>query len=585
MSKINFNTENPEIEITRAIGKKSEGKITLNTEGGSIEIDLGFASVGATTDYGGAISVGLLGQEITWGREGGTIHIGIGGFAVDVEARDCIVTEVKSIFGIIVAQRSYPDPGCKPPPETPGDEPIKQPDPSDFEPIIPKGLDTDALVYVLIKAQRSGYGYNLSNAYKQKDGPVNLRSDFKIESEITASDIPKIVPIRSPSSLPFKVSGKLKLQTVGYERPNGTGPQYPFSRVLNATFGNTPPTSANNLWYQPNVTFFVLRVSGLNRVEEDRFTVSPHTTIPTLPYEPVPVIAYGPARRIRDWITGFNIAGKGVLKNFDDWQFVFNYQQLTVVQIIPVGEQAPSKPFLPTGNKPPMNNCCEEVLDMLEDIKEPYAVDRILKDKFPISNIFMAPGCDPASQTIAKNFYEILQCLFRTLAHGLIFEPSVNIKDADAAKAGDQEFKAKYLNATGWASAVAEALLEVKDDGNVSTNMDIRNAFAVTQTMVGLSDAIYRLNALIDSIGVEVIPRIETVDTPYNLQIQIGKGFGEGNERQIDLNQDEATEKLLPELLKVKTNKIKTVETHPRSRSIKDILESIESNLPTINNG
>lgn len=52
---------------------------------------------------------------MTWGREGGTIHLGVGGFEVDVEARDCIVTETKSIFGQVVAQRSYPDPGCKSP--------------------------------------------------------------------------------------------------------------------------------------------------------------------------------------------------------------------------------------------------------------------------------------------------------------------------------------------------------------------------------------------------------------------------------------------------------------------------------------
>jgi hypothetical protein len=165
----------------------------------------------------------------------------------------------------------------------------------------------------------------------------------------------------------------------------------------------------------------------------------------------------------------------------------------------------------------------------------------------------------------------------------MIFEPRVDIKDADAAKAGDQEFKAKYLSATGWASAVAEALLEVKDDGNISTNMDVRNSFAVTQTMVGLADAHYKLDAIIDCLGVEVIPKLQTVETPYNLQIQIGKGFGGNNERQIDLNTDEATEKILPVLLQTKKNKIKTIDIHPRSRSLLEVLENIEANMPGIN--
>lgn len=61
--------------------------------------------------------------------------------------------------------------------------------------------------------------------------------------------------------------------------------------------------------------------------------------------------------------------------------------------------------------------------------------------------------------------------------------------------------------------------------------------------------------------------------------IQIGKGFGADNERKLDLNQDEATEALLPQLLQTKKNKIKTVGIHPRSRTLHDILENIEANI------
>ncbi|MEG4863654.1 MULTISPECIES: hypothetical protein [unclassified Microcoleus] len=542
MSKINFNTENPEIEITRAIGKKSEGKITLNTEGGSIEVDLGFASVGATTDYGGAISVGLLGQEIVWGREGGTIHIGIGGFAVDVEARDCIVTETKSIFGQIVAQRSYPDPGCKlPDPPTPTPTPTPTPGPDG-------GIDlpnTEDIGWVIFNMRELYY-----LPYARIPGYDN--TTIRTASNIKEKD-------RTASSLPFKlVSTKNRYNALDYTIEQGTAIHTLQTYTTTGTFGNMSISACQKY---PPYTYGFDFVAAF----------------------------YGKVGTIKQFIelnkqnTDAAIADR-LTNSIHTSRSFFFYIPTLFIPLTPSKPTAP-KPFLPTGNKPPMKDCCEDVLDMLEDIKEAYAVDRILKDKFPVSNVFMAPGCDPASQTIAKNFYEILQCLFRTLAHGMIFEPRVSIKDGDAAKAGDQPVETKYLNATGWASAIAEALLEVKDDGNVSTNMDIRNAFAVTQTMVGLSDAIYRLNALLDSIGVELIPVVETVDTPYNLQIQIGKGFGEGNERQIDLNTDEATEKLLPELLKVKTNKIKTVETHPRSRSIKDILESIESNLPTINNG
>jgi hypothetical protein len=143
----------------------------------------------------------------------------------------------------------------------------------------------------------------------------------------------------------------------------------------------------------------------------------------------------------------------------------------------------------------------------------------------------MAPECDPESVTEAVSYYEIFQCAFRMMAHGMIFEPRVTIKDADAAKAGDQEFKSRYLNATGWASAVSEALMEVKDDGNVSTNMDIRNGFAVTQMMVGLADALYKLDTVLDCFGIKLQHEEQTVETPYNLMLSIGKGFGENNKR------------------------------------------------------
>lgn len=564
MSKINFNTENPEIEITRAIGKKSDGKITLNTEGGSIEIDLGFASLGATTDYGGAVSVGLLGQEITWGREGGTIHIGIGGFAVDVEARDCIVTEVKSIFGIIVAQRSYPDPGCGPP------EPFVPPEP--IMPDLPPGSDgTEKLnflefAWVCLNCQSNWTSYEISGNGTQ----TNKAGTEETKSRVKAG---------SPGLTP-----ELALDVKNHFE---TTSRYTFERVHGD--GNNNLTGSAVVTYKGIVANRIRGTADLSFWNFQNIDAVTILTPPNYSYNISgpgisPFVLYG---------TGVNIAAFIKSKNSSPEHNVneHHFAGGTIathrysVGVIVKQKQPVTAPLLPTGNKPPMQNCCEDILDMLEDIKEAYAVDRLLKDGFPVSNTFMAPQCVPGTVTKAKNMYEIIQCVIRMMAHGMIFEPGVNVKDADAAKAGDQEFKAKYLNATGWASAVAEALLEVKDDGNVSTNMDIRNSFAVTQTMVGLADAIYKLGALIDMMGVEVIPKVRTVETPFNLQIQIGKGFGDNNERQIDLKTDEATEALLPELLKVKTNKIKTVDIHPRSRSLKEILESIEANLPINNNG
>lgn len=535
MTKISFNPEEQEIQVTRSIGKGGDGKITINREGGgAIEINLGVASAGLTTDYGGGISLAIAGQEVTWGREGGTIHIGIGGFEVDVEARDCIVTEIKSIAGIVVAQRTYPDPGCK------------LPDP-------PKPPKAEINV--------PGISGTLPGAVFDERGNKYLLAGYY-------SDPPRKF---------YGTDVLAKKITVTYDAAKA---------ALDGTYDESYEDSFADRRYGPNTWEKVLKEFS------SVFSFGGwHTEF----------VSYRGADLPQPGDTGVDRQGAVTITQKYNYyyyssighdSYVFTSGGFNLSWAIgnvkpppaPV-KLIPNRPFLPTGNKPPRKDCCEEILDYLADFEEAFDVKRLLKDKFPVSNTFMAPECDPASVTEAKSYYEIMQCVFRMMAHGMIFEPRVKIKDADAAKAGDQEFKAKYLNATGWASAVSEALMEVKDDGNVATNMDIRNGFAVTQLMVGLADAHYKLDTVLDCFGIKLAHDTQTVETPYNLMIRLGKGFGGNNERQIDLNQDEATEALLPQLLQTKKNKIKTVIIHPRSRTIHEMLENIEAALARISNG
>ncbi|MCC3409524.1 MAG: hypothetical protein JGK17_29015 [Microcoleus sp. PH2017_10_PVI_O_A] len=104
-----------------------KGEVGLGPNSVSLGVDLGIAGLGVTTDYGGAATVNIAGQKITWGIEGGKIELGIGGLEVKVEARDCVVTETKKIFGQVVATRTYPDPGCNPKPPSEAVSPIPQP--------------------------------------------------------------------------------------------------------------------------------------------------------------------------------------------------------------------------------------------------------------------------------------------------------------------------------------------------------------------------------------------------------------------------------------------------------------------------
>ena len=104
----------------------SQGKIGISPTGIELALNAGVGQLGISTDYGGGVIVGIAGQKIVWGREGGYIHYSLAGLELIVEARDCVVVETRKIAGQIVGSHTYPDPGCKlpdppkPPPSPPG---------------------------------------------------------------------------------------------------------------------------------------------------------------------------------------------------------------------------------------------------------------------------------------------------------------------------------------------------------------------------------------------------------------------------------------------------------------------------------
>lgn len=107
----------------RISGQK--GNVGITPTGIEMALNAGIGQLGISTDYGGGIVVGIGGQKIVWGREGGYIHYQFFGLELIVEARDCIVVETRKLMGQIVDSHTYPDPGCKPPepPKPPGGSP------------------------------------------------------------------------------------------------------------------------------------------------------------------------------------------------------------------------------------------------------------------------------------------------------------------------------------------------------------------------------------------------------------------------------------------------------------------------------
>jgi hypothetical protein len=267
---------------------------------------------------------------------------------------------------------------------------------------------------------------------------------------------------------------------------------------------------------------------------------------------------------------------KESLKTSGGFQTLLTFQPTQYIPLIP----KKSKPFVQPGVPPRMkNDCCEEVLDSLEDLKEVLHVDFFKKEKFPVPSYLLAPGVDTSKTTVAKNYYNLFQKLFQALAHSTIISPKVDIQDADAVKEGEQTVNSEYLSATGWAEAVTKMLYEIVDDGNVGTNMDIRTGVTVTQLMVAVADFSHKVDCIIDCIGVTTKRTKGEVETSYNLVVEEAgtKGFDPKKANQkLDLNSDISTEQLLSSLLRTRKNPIVKEEIHPKSPTLFELLQDLK---------
>ncbi|MEG4883008.1 hypothetical protein QUB75_19705 [Microcoleus sp. K1-B6] len=559
-------------------GRKAQGSI--DSEGiWDLGIDFKVGGLGVTNDYGGAITVSIAGQSITWGREGGKIHYQLGGFEVIVEARDCVVTETKKIMGIEVASHTYPDPGCEIP-----DPKIELPD----VPQLPgeDGIDIDTMTGLnLAYALLTTSSISVSTTYRTNSGALFESRVYKEHSVMRAENIPEIVLPRQPYFPDFNLyvenvqddtlyrenysiqSGTYKLTRAGTREPGSLN-------IYNNFYNQYQPEGINTVLLSGS-TVTLLEPTG-NNVVGSRYPATAY-------------LAYGPINAIAAFVrrTRSEYSQEERANTYSGANSTYTYsaslvKRITVSSIVPVGEQKKPKPqpFLQPGVPPHMNDCCEEIVDMLEDLKDVLHVDFFKKKKFPIPTYLLAPGCEPGNTTNAENYYHLFQKIFQAIAHNTIVSPQIDIQDADAVKEGDQKINERYLSATGWAEAVTKMLYEIVDDGNIGTNMDIRTGVTVTQLLVAVADLSYKVDCIIDCIGVTTKRTKGEVETSYNLVVEgeNTKGFDpKKSNQQLDLNSDISTEKLLAGLLRTRKNPIVKEEIHPKSPTLFEMINDLKN--------
>jgi hypothetical protein len=247
------------------------------------------------------------------------------------------------------------------------------------------------------------------------------------------------------------------------------------------------------------------------------------------------------------------------------------------------GSPSPSGNGNPQYNPPPkkMDNCCKETASMLRKIMKVLAVDEIDKNGFLIGNrLMMRSGGNAVTQN--KTYPQIIECLIRIMANGMIFEPDLNIKDASSTTAGNQALKVEYVNASAWAKAIGEMVYEIMDDGNASTNIELRTGITVTQTLVALVDVVRKLDAVLDALGVQLVHTREEIQTAFDLTGGEKAFDSKGEVKTLDKLKDEDTESLLPAMLQGRKNVVKTVKIHPKADSIVELLEEINSKLKNL---
>jgi hypothetical protein len=547
----------------------AKGNIGKNKAQGSIDsegiwdlgIDFKLGGLGITNDYGGAITVSIAGQSITWGREGGKIHYDLGGFEVIVEARDCVVTETKKIMGIVVASHTYPDPGCELPREP---EPIIPP----FDPTVPLILEDGAdTVFVVVHGTSNGYNISLN-------GGESLIWESKSVAEVTDIADEVFAVVNNTRKTQFKVR---EILTANKVRTSSDGKNQRVSILNNSAL--LPANSGflydttSRVWVAAPIAESTNFQVFLNGVRVQSNSGDPIPAIRTY-------VLLGSRTNCKQWIATTK-ARSEYFNYVPNWYTSSQTLNYTVARIIPLGKQKLiSQPFLQPGVPPHMNDCCEEILDSLEDLKDVLHVDFFKKKKFPIPTYLLAPGCEPGKTTDAENYYHLFQKMFQAIAHNTIVSPQIAIQDADAVKEGDQKINERYLSATGWAEAVTKMLYEIVDDGNIGTNMDIRTGVTVTQLLVAVADLSHKVDCIIDCIGVSTKRSKGEVETSYNLVVEgeNTKGFDpKKSNQQLDLNTDISTEKLLAGLLRTRKNPIVKEEIHPKSPTLFEMINDLKN--------
>ncbi|WP_293126889.1 hypothetical protein [Microcoleus sp. bin38.metabat.b11b12b14.051] len=507
-------------------------------------------------------------MEVQLGSEGGksVTQAGFGLLEVKVESRNCVVTETKTIAGQIVASRSYPDPGCKlPEQEKPFLPPAPEPGPNGVE--IP---DTDEQIYAVITQTRGGTIVETVNYWPFHTTTITDTS----EATMNVSNIPdEVPPPRTNRPVPFFVNKILKIDHVyRVNYPNNPSANITDLIDIRSSFDSTNDLMEFGVWRDLEGNYN----SSWGAHVSSNLVIEKHTT--TRNGQPAGVYT--------DGLWGGVWAGKAstlrkllALEQRGDGGR-FNLKTI-VSQIIPVGKQKPVAQFLPTGNTPPMNNnCCEEILDLLDEFKEVLALKEFKTKKISIPGEMIAiqtEGMPAPPDEIISNYPQMLSAILLAVnRYGIDAPITAIVEDSDLTKAGKQENEFTYTSPGTAIKAILELLLEMKAENGARLEIQVRLASAITRTLkiaAGVSESV---STIIKMLGIPVRPKQKSLPLEFNLFAgKKGKGFAKAETSGRSAGSETQLESILPNFLKDSQYELPAPTFNPDDDDIRELLVKI----------
>lgn len=585
----------------------ARGSAGASAGGIEIAIDLGIIKLGISTDYGGGIVIGAFGQKIVWGREGGQIHYSVGPMEVFLEARDCTIVRTDKIAGQTIRQFTYPDPGCKLPPQEEKQEEKetlpKQPElkPGDLNPLIPTGMASTDYCMVLVDQIMIQSGQHRDPA----TGKLIRTYDHGASAKLTIKDRPN--QINSLTELVPLVTGTVK----SFMNENVSSAYWGGSFVVNCT--NVPVGKMNyEASLKPNYYQFGYYPGGVMG-----YPMTPDKTISSSGYSNLTCVTndgsafgganffighpwglgifgiffLGPENAIKKYITDVNTYQASQAKEEFNRSGNTFFQQYIVSDIIKPGVQRKPVQKPSPGNRPPMpDSCCKALKADIEDLKEVFAVKEMLKGKCTFPWRLRMPGGQ--GEEIIKDYPSFLRALAQEIDHLGIHPPKLYIEDNNNAVEGNQTVDFQYPSATSAFEAMMRQVWDDNADGDTRTNFLYRLAWLGIQNSEMTLKLSAKLHALCEGLGIETEADTAKFSVPFNNAAGVkeksnrGQGFGKDKggaiDKSIDANTELAVERLLPDFLKCRDNQV-LIERYSGNQDIKDMLSLILLHLEKLN--